>query len=1673
MKKYPGKKFNIPFYQSGDDIYRVKLSFPKADFAGSPLVPRLYTSVDEEMIEQRALNRFITYFFPEFYTYLYSPGTFSTYENADTDAADDLLGSVRRRISIEGAFQDPINPQNAAVVCKLTSYSVDNKRRSLLEDNKLPAFEQTLTFFNEQQSIGDTNSAASFAVGTMGQTNNALNDGLKAFNDQMVGYEGQLPGPLGVDFTGVQMGTQNALNLVVSLLTTQLMVGRPSFQFTEADQLTVYFGTKEEEGKIPRIAITRIDYLLVEDGLGSRPLKVGYLSNIKYNKQLGDPLTLATLKNYQSILDGMSTPEGPTNFSFFNFLDNPDVQGALGEEFKDGPLGGFINELSQMNPKEEAENLFINAAKEFGLIDVNNTEQLEKGFKTAFTSEELTKLKMQVADNPEVYQRVQKANMEKALKKGVEITQKLDNILQQGPMGFISKNPIIELLFRELGLTDLAKEAMLCVTFGLNFEMSRITKAVQKSLAELGSSLYYPPPMPRAGGDITKPKIDLDMMKVFSIDGDLHKAVLRVIVDTLQQTALEMIQKLAEMIKFSCPLNNPRSQDHGANDLADLFDNSLPDRLGGAGNAANQAALAFNLTLEEFLAYLTALSSILSSMDVCILLQDSVRPQASDELIDKIIAFNAAYPLEYVNTGMVTPSQVLTFFTQISKFMNVGELCNAIANEVYVINRDSIEVCLTPYDPLSADALTLVDLIDNGLQIELPEINMDCPDKAGFLSDRTITVSIPEVFSTLTQVVELQFLESVTSVRESLLEPRLVSGDGGSDVFNNMEYAEVSTDELGEINPEVLNKVIDVLDQIASFDLSSCPIDLSQILGFDAAAGTEAAQAAIEAVTSTLANPEFQGAIEGIRSQLEELSPEDMAALGPNSLTAFSSYRFNLNFLQDYVNYIDMREMSYANGRVSIPLYFNSKATQNPDAGFSALELADASYRPIHLEFNFPFLTPFNFGARDMTLAEQMTEQVTSIGQLDVGGNIVATSGCLDPEKILSRILWNILMVTFRQEPGYNYQTFMAERGATSTSVLATLPTFLEYAPVAYNQLRFAGQASTSIPLKQLTPQLLIAVQDYFGAEGDRLQLGGIIAEAAKLYEDVHNCTITFTEDIVGYVRDSVAQFADSDLEITRSYMRLSYPREAPDIPNLALEFQSDGDFIPEQKVANFITTSVAEQEFEQVTQDFQNVYVKQFVDKFTNYNSFTQEETPLTIEEKRLVEAKHFPAAYASLVDRMFDYTVRNGVFDAATMQQLNLLPSPPNCPPSESGDLLDIEGIFEQMRAEYVEARCSNDSPKPPLRETVRNIIKYGLYLMFVQSNIAEIIVKNIFVLTAFRVDTILTNRDGFIFAFLRSQLVMAIDRLVDAQARQNELTIQQDLVAYFNRKIQRQLVVSQGGIRYGDGRVAFLPGTRFTIHGEENSASFNDIINYLIEDRLVIGGTAINNVLRNALPDNSPLPMDEAFLASLPTYTADYDTIDFIAPLANNVFTEGNDTCQVFVTRKLIDGPLSRPRARIKVWYYHADGTLAPIFSLQNSIPVGEPQPSMFDRIRSGEIVVTAEERPDCLDQSQIDQIYAFGGTVPRGRGCPNTFDPDGNPLSPLVSQELAESATTEGIRTDCIDRSTASVMESLGVTVDPSRICPEGEPPPPTGGQEEADPGDAPSGPPALNWPPSED
>jgi hypothetical protein len=225
--------------------------------------------------------------------------------------------------------------------------------------------------------------------------------------------------------------------------------------------------------------------------------------------------------------------------------------------------------------------------------------------------------------------------------------------------------------------------------------------------------------------------------------------------------------------------------------------------------------------------------------------------------------------------------------------------------------------------------------------------------------------------------------------------------------------------------------------------------------------------------------------------------------------------------------------------------------------------------------------------------------------------------------------------------------------------------------------------------------------------------------------------------------------------------------------------------------------------------------------------------------------------------------------VFDAATLQSLNLFTLNEGCPPDELADFLDIEGIIQQMIEEYKEAACNGDDV--PLASKIRNVIKFGMYLFMAQIHIAETIIKNIFVMTAFNLDNVLSP-DSFYFRFVKTQILTSLTRyLSNIEQFQNSL-IRQDLTSYFNLKIQRQSVINKGGITYADGTVAFPAGTQFSITDEDTFVGFDDIIDFLINDRLQRSRQSINNALQKAIPGKTRVSFMEALLSQFPVIEYD---------------------------------------------------------------------------------------------------------------------------------------------------------------------------------------------------------
>lgn len=1372
-KKYKSKEFNIPFYESQTQTYKVKIKVDKIN-SNDELNQR------RDSITSLGFREFVTSFLPEFYSYLFDEDYFE--ENCDPDGAcgdsiidvaKDLEQELKSAISIESWFAtSPPSPKSIVVL--RTTFDFDSKREQLEADKNMPLYEPNLLFFNEQQNISGPVAETTLTVGTIGSENKLLNNGLRTFDSQYKGFEGQID--LNVDFGYMSIAATKILNIIVTELTKQLRIQTPSYDFSEADTVTLLFGKKNNQ-----LAIYGMDYLLIEESIQSQPLKIGYFSIAKYNKLFQDPLTLAILRNYRQLLDSIqTTKDNRSNYSFYDFLNNDEVKDSLAL-----PATGSLFNNFNPQPKKDLDNELLRVAAEQGLIDINNTEALEKGFTTFFTSEEIQKIRQQVAENPDVYKRVKAAQTAKVLNTGVEVTKVIGDFLDQGPLGLLDKaNPQLAYLFRQLGIDELAREAFLCLTFGFNVEAGRINQAVQNSLVRASSSIYYPPDKPKSS-PINKPKIDLEQFKPFSISGPLWPEIEKAIIDALQNTVLEVVKKLAELLRENCDLNSPRSTDYGSNDLTDFIDNNpnpenslLP--IVGAGSGIDQIASKNKMSNQQIFDYLSSLSSILSSIDICILFLN--REDASDDLIDRIIEFNQNYSLEVVRTDLVSRSAIMGFFADLSAIVDVTDLCNQIANELYDINQDN--VCLTEGDLQDENIQELLDLIENGLVVDPPSFDLDCPDSK-FL-DPTIQKSIPETFNALAESVQLQFISSAESAKEILLEPVLKND---SRVLNDLKNAGITGSIGPSIDPNFLAAIVSALETISNLTGGDfCPeINLAELLGVPIDQISEVTSQVTNVVAGTLSDPNFANAINGIGEKINQLSGSETAG-NP----VFTTYQFNQAFLNNFKNYIDMTTF---NDSVEYDTQTSRFYTSSAGASYTFTTISPTEH--IHRFVNSP-----------------LNEPVTHSNAEPPPGN---------------SILGDTVHETLMPEGIY------VEHDHPLTEI--------------YNN--GDDQLSLSEPLVSTNA------------------VGLSTAVESDTYQDL-SLTFGFTRDVQNnnmtlvypkYINQS------SSSEQLRVLLKLGLFSEDQSSTGtggqqIVLADQPTGDNLAAAAFNNFVSEDelsfYAGSTFEQG-----NLFVSKFAEPLIDARGNDD------LDELKKAYYQDHAYAFGLQVEEMFSYILRNGVFDAATLQSLNLFTLNEGCPPDELADFLDIEGIIQQMIEEYKEAACNGDDV--PLASKIRNVIKFGMYLFMAQIHIAETIIKNIFVMTAFNLDNVL-NPDSFYFRFVKTQILTSLTRyLNNIEQFQNSL-IRQDLTSYFNLKIQRQSVINRGGITYADGTVAFPAGTQFSITDEDTFVGFDDIIDFLINDRLQRSRQSINNALQKAIPGKTRVSFTEALLSQFPVIEYD---------------------------------------------------------------------------------------------------------------------------------------------------------------------------------------------------------
>mgnify|MGYP003642636621 CR=1 FL=1 len=1358
MVMYKNSTFNVPFYEKESGLYKVKIKVSKDLLPLAPL---------DDGIKDAAVQEFITSYLPEFYSYLFDVQYFQA--NCDPnsnkpscdisiiDVASEIKDELKNLIRVDTSYETSPPGPKIVVVLNLR-YDFDSKREELESDSKMPFYEPNLDFFNEREGIGSSISETTLTVGTIGAENKLLNNGLKTFDSQYKGFEGQID--LNVDFGYMSIAATKILNLLVTELTRQLRIQSPSYDFSEADTLTLFFGKKN--GKI---AISGINYLLIEKSIQSEPLKLGYFSIAKYNKLLQDPLTLALLRNYRNVLTSIQGANNSgTSYSFFDFLDDDTVKDSLNR-----PPGTVFDNFNPQ-PKKELDNILLKVANEYGLIDVNNVDSLEKSFKDYFDTDELQKLKQEVADNPDVYKRVAAAQKAKVLNTGVEVTKVIGRVLEDGPFGFMDQNPELKYLFRQLGIDELAKEAFICMTFGMNVELGRINKAVQNALVRSSSSIYYPPDKPKSS-PINKPSIDLEMFKPFTISGDLWKEIEKTIIDTIQQTVLEVIKKVAELLRENCNLNTPRSSDYGANDLVDFIDNNpnpenslLPTV--GAGSQLDQLSSKNGLSNEQILQYLSDLSVILSSIDICILLLN--REDAPDSLLDNILEFNQDYSLDVVRNNLNSTSDILGFFADLSAVVDATSLCNQIANELYEINQDN--VCLNEGDLADENLQELLDLIENGLTVNPPNFDLECPDSE--FVDPTISKSIPETFNFLAETVQLQFIASADSAKEILLEPVL---QNQSSVLDSFEKAGIEPSGSA-INLDFLTTIITALEGVGNtIDLDNCPVDLSSVLGFDLNALGDASAQVLGILSDTLSDPEFTNGITGIANKLEQLN-DPQAAANP----VFTTYKFNQEFINRFRDYIQPDTFSYNATELSTTTqkFYSSRIT------VQGVEGANQDYEDLELLFKFDNPTDIPFYQEQSLIGSGPNPDAQSTLPV-IGGD----SGTIPFFEAQSDI---------DSGPNPNEEDIFQSITDIEDE---------EISDIAQEQAT-SGLASPITPIIR-TPNSLSLIYPARGGTQNDSQLK-IDFNLDRFYQN------NAEDEILGGEKFATA--------------------------------------------AEWVTSELQEDVLENV-----NVFAQKFAQPFLD--SLSEQ----TLDMDKEVYYSDFPRVYGQLVENAFEYILDNGIFDAATLQSLNFFSQTDNCPPDELGDFLDIQGIINQMIEEYKESACSGEDV--PLSSKVRNVIKYGMYLLMVQIHIAETIIKNIFVMSAYNIDNIL-DRNSFVFTFIRSQILQSLLTYFDNIEPSAENRIRMDLTSYFNLKSQRSVVVNRGGILYLDGSVAIPAGTQFSVTDEDTFFGFDEILDFLITDRIDRSRQAINNALRKALPNTNQMSFNESILRTLPGITVGND-------------------------------------------------------------------------------------------------------------------------------------------------------------------------------------------------------
>jgi hypothetical protein len=466
------------------------------------------------------------------------------------------------------------------------------------------------------------------------------------------------------------------------------------------------------------------------------------------------------LASFKDILIKLRT-RGPTQDSYANFINFIKQVSSL------GPTKYKINYSGPSRTADAGATAAATATQGTAAatgtatgVDPDGPPNAELGL----TPEE--KEKQEKVITPKEAAEILEQQMKKVDKAAQEVSKEVGKKLRelQGTEGF----QIFTMIINRIGIDSLVKEGLLCMLFGVDFSIPDLYSDIRDMLSA-GDGLFSKPKTGAlVGFDI--PKVDMKW-EIFKITGNIQPMIKKALLDAVFGAVRGILEAVTELIREQCEARD--TGNFGDIDLASLLQDKPAGGTGllGDGSGPNGCFSEFGLPPTSGNNFLSQVSQILTPIEACQLLTGS----ASAAVMSAVQNFIQNYSSATIQNALGSPSEIAAFFLCIGDQLDVNDLCREAAERDIIPNAE--EICITGGDILDAvgqhNVNTLLDMLKDGIAVEMPEINLQCPDSENYIPNPFVDRSIPQLMSALIESIAASFYFAADGTKAVLLRSQL------------------------------------------------------------------------------------------------------------------------------------------------------------------------------------------------------------------------------------------------------------------------------------------------------------------------------------------------------------------------------------------------------------------------------------------------------------------------------------------------------------------------------------------------------------------------------------------------------------------------------------------------------------------------------------------------------------------------------------------------------------------------------------------------------------------------------------------------------------------------------------------------------------------------------------